>query len=124
VHCTALGRVLTAYLAEDELDELLRNMSFHKFTKKTIVDSKKFVLSLKEVRTSGMAIEDEEFIEGNISIAVPLRDHQAKVLGGLSIAVPKTRFAANRDELSSLLKRFGSYISQRFGYLPKDMFID
>ena len=124
VYCTALGRVLTAYLAEDELDDLLFDMNLHKFTEKTVVDKKMFLLSLEEVRATGIAIEDEEFIEGNISLAVPLRNHQAKVLGGLSIAIPKTRFATKRDELSSLLKRFGSYISQRFGYLPKDMFLD
>lgn len=124
VYCTALGRVLTAYLSEDELSQLLSSIRMRKYTEKTVADAEAFVQSLKEVREKGIALEDEEFIEGNISLAVPLRNHQAKVIGGLCIAVPNTRFAEKQEQLSSLLRRFGSYISQRFGYLPKDIFLD
>lgn len=123
-HCTALGKVLCAYLAEDELDQLVKVAKMEKYTSNTVTDRVPYTELLQSVRRAGLAIEDEEFLEGMVSLAAPLRNHQGKVVAGLSILLPKIRYKCREEELAALLKRFASHISQRFGYVPKGLFID
>jgi DNA-binding IclR family transcriptional regulator len=58
------------------------------------------------IRRLGYATEEDEFMPGVIAVAVPILDHQARILGTLSIHGPSHRFTVRRAaRLGHLLKQ-------------------
>jgi DNA-binding IclR family transcriptional regulator len=58
------------------------------------------------IRRLGYATEEDEFQPGVIAVAVPILDHQARILGTLSIHGPSHRFTVRRAaRLGNLLKQ-------------------
>jgi DNA-binding IclR family transcriptional regulator len=74
IHCTGLGKAILAYLPEDELAELLKNMPLVRRTKNSITDKQELLADLEGVRERGYATNDEEYINGLITIATPFFD--------------------------------------------------
>jgi IclR family transcriptional regulator, KDG regulon repressor len=72
LHCTALGKCLSAFLPEESIDALLKGYVFNRFTRKTISSRSGFLLELNNVRRNGFALDDEEEELGVRCIAVPI----------------------------------------------------
>jgi DNA-binding IclR family transcriptional regulator len=58
VHCSSVGKVLSAYLSENELDDIILQKGLCKRTKNTITDTESLKAQLKIVRSQGFAIDD------------------------------------------------------------------
>ncbi|HEY7953575.1 MAG TPA: IclR family transcriptional regulator C-terminal domain-containing protein, partial [Solirubrobacteraceae bacterium] len=106
VHCTAIGKVLLAWLEESELRELLSRLTLKRHGPHSSTGKRALRATLEEVREQGFALDDEELIDGLRSIAVPVRDAQGKVLAALDLAVPGALF-----EASELNGGFGALLS-------------
>lgn len=91
VHCTALGKVLLAWLPAAERARQVAGLQFKKFTPKSIVQRADFERELRRVRTAGYAIDDEEFILGVRCLAAPVFDEAGEVTMALSAIGPKQR---------------------------------
>ena len=96
IHCTSLGKALLAWLPDYEIEEILKNMKFQKYTTITICNKNLFLEDLKKTKKRGYAITGEEYVLGTCSIAVPIRNDQHKVIAALSLVVPKARFTNER----------------------------
>jgi DNA-binding IclR family transcriptional regulator len=96
VHCTALGKVLLAWLPAAEREHLVAGLQFEKFTPKSIVQRTDFERELRRVRTAGYAIDDEEFIVGVRCMAAPVFDEAGEVTMALSAIGPKQRMTHQR----------------------------
>ena len=94
-YCTAMGKVLLAYLPEEELRERLVALTLTKLTPSTIRSKKKLGAELREVAEAGFAVTMEEFASGLVAVAVPVREASAEVIGAIAIsaqaAVPRSR---------------------------------
>jgi len=89
-HCTALGKVLLAYHPE-ALEELLAKGPLPALTPNTITNPELLRRELERVRQQGYATDWEEFHEGNICVAAPVRNYRGKVVAAISVSLPKAR---------------------------------
>ena len=94
-HCTGLGKLLLAYLEEDELNFYLERVKLKKFTSNTITNQAKFKEELILIRQQGYAFDNEEYVRGVCCLAAPVRDYANKVCAALSIAIPSVRLKDN-----------------------------
>ncbi|MGQ9734975.1 MAG: IclR family transcriptional regulator, partial [Candidatus Bipolaricaulia bacterium] len=85
-YCTALGKVLLASLEERDLETYLAQEELKPLTPKTISDPLRLREELKRVREQGYAIDNEEFHEGNMCVAAPIRNHLRETLGAISVS--------------------------------------
>lgn len=90
-YCSSLGKVLLAALTPDELDALLVDQPLVKRTEKTITEPKALKAELDEVRRRHWAKVEDEMDEGTISIAVPLRGADGKLVAALNVASHRSR---------------------------------
>jgi IclR family pca regulon transcriptional regulator len=100
-YCTSLGRVLLAAETVDQREALLKQSTLVAHTKHTIVDRRKLMKILSEVREQGWALVDQEMEVGLRSLAVPVTDRTGKVVAALNTSVQPTRVST-----AELLKKY------------------
>ncbi|MCR4419268.1 MAG: IclR family transcriptional regulator C-terminal domain-containing protein [Clostridia bacterium] len=116
-YCTATGKLLLAYLPEDELMHYLRTAELRRYTARTITDSRELAGHLEAVRINGYAVDMEESEEGLMCIAAPVWGPSAKrVLAAVSVSGPIGRLEARREELLALVREAGAAISRAMGH--------
>jgi DNA-binding IclR family transcriptional regulator len=89
VYCTAIGKILAAWLPEGELGGIIDRTVFEPFTAKTITSPADFRNELARVRQTGFAVDNEEHIKGIRCIAGAVRDHSGEVRAALCVLGPK-----------------------------------
>lgn len=90
LHCTALGKIFSAFTPHLE-EWLLAQTDLKKVTPHTMTHPAEIQEELTRVRHKGFAVEREEFHEGNICYAAPIRNYRSKVFAAISISVAVTR---------------------------------
>ena len=117
LHCTGVGKTLLAYQRGDLLIELVRTSGFRRFTPHTITRLTDLRKELERIREQGYAVEQEEAVEGLISVAGPVFDHMGRVLAAFAVAGPATRITSPRlTEIARLVRATSQEISFRLGY--------
>ena len=83
-------------------------------------DMDKLASEMKEIRITGVAVENGGLGEGVISVAVAVRDYAGKVVGALTMLGPSVRMLAERidNEIIPSLQEGADLLSKRFGYAP------
>lgn len=116
LHCTALGKALLAYQAEEVLQDLLR-ADLRRYTSRTITASRRLRAELQRIQAEGYALDNEEFAEGLRCIAAPIRGHTETVVASLGIAGPATRLKDVRlPALIKHVKEAADAVSADLGY--------
>jgi IclR family KDG regulon transcriptional repressor len=117
LHCTAAGKVHLAFESGEALIHSLPE-KLQRYTDKTVVDRQTLLRQLKEVGSAGYAVDDCEFIEEVMSVAVPVRDHTRSLVGSLTISGPVHRLTPERVEkdIVPLITNAGKQLSSRLGY--------
>ena len=117
-YCTASGKIQIAFESQDRLRELFRDHPLRRLTANTITDLDRLLEHLAEVARQGFAVDNEELEEGVCCVAAPVRDYSHKVVAGVGLSGPVSRFSAERiqKELVPLVKEAGAKTSQRLGY--------
>jgi len=117
-YCTASGKVQLAYESQDRLMQLLKDRPLRKLTRNTITDLDQLREHLAEVSRQGFAVDNEELEDGVCCVAAPVRDYSHRVVAGVGLSGPVSRFSPARvmTELVPLVKEAGAKISQRLGF--------
>ncbi|GAB4382427.1 IclR family transcriptional regulator [Albidovulum sp.] len=97
-YCTGVGKAMLAHLPEAELERILPQQSFHRFTANTLGDAQALRAELAAIRARGHAFDREEHEPGIICVAVPVLGATGRVLGGLSLTGTTER--TSLDELA------------------------
>ena len=84
--CTSMGRVLLAYLPQDQLEQYFARVHMTQFTPKTIISPDKLRLALRNVRRNGYALCDQEYEVGLRSIAVPVQAPNGRVVATVNLS--------------------------------------
>lgn len=92
-HCTAIGKLLLAYLPARQRDRLLTAMPRSRYTPHTITERGAFEAHLADIRAQGYSINNQEDSLGLIAIAVPIRNRSGRVFAGLGVHGPEARFS-------------------------------
>ena len=101
-YCTSLGRVLLASLSTKELNAVLgqtHRAKHTQFTKTRLSDLK---LAIAVAREKDYALTDQELELGLRSLAVPVRNHEQKVVAAINVGVQAAR-VSNRKMISEIL---------------------
>ncbi len=117
LHCTAPGKVHLAFESEDVLSQRLPE-KLERYTVKTITDRRLLLEQLKEVGESGYALEQGEFMEEVVSVAVPIHDYTRTLVGSLTITGPAHRLTGEKiqKEIVPLIINGGGQLSRQLGY--------
>ncbi len=84
-YCTGVGKAMLAFLPEAQLQRILPQQSFHRFTPQTLADEAALRAELGQVAKRGHAFDREEHEPGIICVALPILSAGGRVLGALSV---------------------------------------
>ncbi len=116
-YCTGVGKAILAFKDKAELDQLLASVTLKPWTQHTITDKAQLLACLREIRSQGYALDNEEIIEGLRCVGVPIRDYSGQVIAALSVSGPSVRMEPARVEriIPAVVAAAGE-ISQQLGY--------
>ncbi|GAA2282915.1 IclR family transcriptional regulator [Streptomyces ruber] len=116
LHATSSGKVLLAHMPPTLREGLLAR-SLPRFTEHTVTGAAALRAELEAVVEQGYGMTVEELELGLAAVAVPVRAHDGKVVGALSVSGPVYRLTPDRlPELAKRTVAAGSELSRRMGY--------
>ncbi len=119
LHCTAVGKVMLAYMPEDEQDRVLPELDLKRLTPNSAGNLQELKAELFRVRRNGYACDLEEHELHIRCVAAPIYDHTGSVQSSLSITAPALRMPVTRlRRLAPLIQEAGLKISAELGYQP------
>lgn len=115
LYCSALGKVFLASMSRSERAEYLARQSLIARTSHTLTTPAALEAEIQIVREQGWAADREEFVDGILCVAAPIRTRK-ETLAAISITLPTARATPQRvaDLVGSLI-RTGAELS---GQLP------
>jgi IclR family KDG regulon transcriptional repressor len=107
-------KAMLSQLSDEEIDEILARTELKRYTPYSITDRMVYREEILEARRKGIAYDKEEYIEGMVAFAVPVKangkDLQAAIWAvGLTRQVPDSSI----PELTALLKGISEEINCR-----------
>ena len=115
-HCSALGKVLLAYSAEDEVKRIIRTAGLPRFTDNTITNEEDLLQNLAKIQKQGYAYDLEEILPDLCCVAAPIYNHRGQVIAAISMSIPAYRFRRSQAEYREAIMRTAMIISKRLGY--------
>jgi DNA-binding IclR family transcriptional regulator len=114
LHCSAVGKVLLAYLPQEQLMQILATCRMPRHNDNTITSLRRLQAEIVETRCRGYATEDEEDVIGTRCIGVPVLTGPAMAVAALSIAGATDEIKTERiPALIPILKQTAAEIAQR-----------
>jgi DNA-binding IclR family transcriptional regulator len=121
LYCTAVGKVMLAYMPDDERARVLPQLALKRLTPNTVGNLQELEAELYRVRKNGYACDLEEHELHIRCVAAPIWDHAGGVNASLSITAPTVRMAVSRlRQLAPLIQTAGLQISRELGYQATD----
>jgi DNA-binding IclR family transcriptional regulator len=96
-HCSAMGKVITAFQDRALADRIVEVYGLAPRTDKTIVDRHKLFQEFEEVRKTGVGCDREESIRGGICFAAALQPEGKPVVAAISLSTPTMRMTKVRE---------------------------
>ncbi|MDW5330275.1 IclR family transcriptional regulator C-terminal domain-containing protein [Plantactinospora sp. KLBMP9567] len=120
-YLTSVGRVLLAYLPEQDVELHLKRVRFERPTARAIASATLLRNELGRVRDQGYAIVDQELEEGLRSVAAPIRDRNGTIVAAVNIPVHASRNSIEsiRRDLIPPLLATASRIEADLSLLPQ-----
>jgi DNA-binding IclR family transcriptional regulator len=112
-HASALGKVLLAYRPEFKR-ALLATGPLRSLTAETVVEPDALDKSLAEVLEKGYAVEDEEAVLGEASVAVPVADRDSEAVAAIAVVLPASQQPVE-DSVLTLLREAARNVSRELG---------
>ncbi|WP_134725437.1 IclR family transcriptional regulator [Paracoccus luteus] len=115
LHATAAGKLCLSSLPEAELGRYLKRAQLMAHTPATLTDPGLLRDELRRIARQGYSTDRQEFVEGMIAVAVPVRDCAGHLVATLSFHAPEQRMTlesglqhlphlfAAADELAQLI---------------------
>ena len=92
-HCTASGKTFLASLSPALRKSFVKGMNLTPMTRNTFTDSGSLLDELALISKQGYAVDNEEFMEGMVAIAVPIRDLNSRYCGSVAFHAPDQRLS-------------------------------
>jgi len=117
-YCTSLGKVLLAFLPDDEREEIVGRIEFDRRGPNTLTSKASLLADLERVRATGIAVNNEELAYGLRSVAVPVLSGNGDAVAAVNLAAH--RAMASLDDLVArlgpIMQRTAAEISAQLGY--------
>ena len=86
-HVSSLGRILLGRLCDSELDDHIGRIELRQFTEYSTASTKRLREMIIEARKAGWISANSERIIGLLSLSVPIRNRDARIVAALSVSV-------------------------------------
>jgi IclR family transcriptional regulator, KDG regulon repressor len=117
LYCTAVGKVLLAFMSPEEQDRVLPQLDLKRLTPNSVGNLQELKTELYRVRKNGFASDLEEHELHIRCVAAPIWDHTGAVQSSLSITAPAFRMPVTRlRQMAPLIQAAGLKISAELGY--------
>ncbi len=106
VYATAGGKMYLSSLSRSKREALISHIKLTPFTPNTLLDTQVLHRELDATADRGYALDNEEYIEGMVALAVPITDENDRLYATLSFHAPCMRvsFEAVTDYLPNVRK--------------------
>jgi DNA-binding IclR family transcriptional regulator len=116
-YCSALGKVLLAFMEREALEEYLAGVELMRHTATTIVSVEALRADLEQTRERGYSITREEMIPGVIAMGAPVFGKERRLVAAISLSGPPKLVAGRKlEEAATELMNTAAQISQEMGY--------
>jgi DNA-binding IclR family transcriptional regulator len=116
LYCSAIGKLLLAYLPPARRQEYLKTTRLKAFTPQTPVTRAALRRALDEIRSTGLSVSVDEIAPGAAGIAAPVFDRHGQVLAGLVLGAPSQRVLAEQPRLAALVIESARDLSRVMGF--------
>ncbi|MCL2567146.1 MAG: IclR family transcriptional regulator [Alphaproteobacteria bacterium] len=104
LYSTASGKIFLSYMNDAEFNETWDRLDKQPKTKNTIINKNKMLAEIKNVKTAGYAIDDQENEEGIACISCPVFNLDNKAIYAISITLPLiNNLSTYKEKLLSFL---------------------
>jgi IclR family pca regulon transcriptional regulator len=119
-HATSMGRVLLAGLSPERLNRYFDSAKLEALTELTVIDPVELRGLIEDCRRQGYAVVEDELAYGVIALAVPVFDHQHRVVAALNSSSHSRRTTKTRlvRERLAMLQQASGEISADLSTLP------
>ena len=119
-HATSMGRVLLAGLSPERLNRYFEYAKLEALTERTVTDPVKLRGLIQDCRRLGYAVVEDELAYGVIALAVPVFDHQQRVVAALNSSSHSRRTTRARlvRERLAMLQEASREISTDLASVP------
>ena len=93
MYCTASGKLFLNHLPSSKRSRLIAKLNFEQFTPNTITESEALKTELNRLAAEDIGVDNEEFMQGMVAVAVPLKDHHGHFYGALAVHAPSARMS-------------------------------
>ena len=116
LHCTSTGKVLLAYLSNDQVEAIASSAGLSAHTANTITSFPLLKKEIERVRTQGYSVDNEETALGMVGIAAPVFDHNGKVVAAASAGGMTAEVQPEMSAVITQVKSSALQISKNLGY--------
>ncbi len=98
LHCTASGKLFLAFMPPARRDKLIAHLSLTRMTATTLTTADALRAECESIAAAGHSFDREEFIDGLMAAAVPIRDASGDVRAALAVHAPTARLSLAQAE--------------------------
>ena len=92
-HCTASGKCFMASLSPMARRRFVLSLSLQRLTEATHTEPEALLVELEKIAERGYSLDEEEFVEGMVAIAVPVTDLAGRFVAALAFHGPTQRIS-------------------------------
>ena len=116
-YCSSLGKCLLSNYSKEQVDMIMSDCSFIKFTAATISGLNELHKELAEVRKRGWALDNEEYEKGHRCVGAPIFDYRGDIVAAISASGDKHVLTDDRiEEVADYVVKTALELSRNLGY--------
>jgi DNA-binding IclR family transcriptional regulator len=117
-YCSSLGKCLLSAFSREQLERVLADCSFNRFTANTIASLDELYAELKEVRARGWAMDNLEYSLNNRCIGAPIYDYRGEIIAAISASGPPTVLSEERiEDVAKHVMQAARELSRKLGWV-------
>ena len=119
LHCTAIGKILLAAMADEKIAEIMEEAGMPAFTYNTITSLEALMAQIHKIRRVGYSTEYGEHALGSACIAAAIRGRTGDVVAGLSVSGKFCNYnmQERETEVAEIVMEAAMLISNKLGCL-------
>lgn len=96
LHCTATGKLYLSSLRASQRRVMVRNVELERFAPNTIQSASVLEKEVEQTKKRGYSVDNEEFVEGMVAVAVPVYGPNRRFFCSLSFHAPVQRLSLEK----------------------------
>ncbi len=117
-HCTAMGKVLLAFIDDATLENVIERIDFTPRGRRSISDPQALYTELRRIRERGYGVNNEELAPGLRSVAAPVRNARGFVVAAVNIHASPYKISEIVELLAPVIVETADAITRELGGRP------